>query len=206
MNWKDINIRKGKELYSLETDTFYKDNPLDKLTQQLCIILDKDEEYVDSIPMGDLGKYRKEIEFLSEPPKGSFNKSIKIGKFTYYFIDLNKITLGEFIDLEEYIKDPMENLESIMAILYRKKNEKYKPEIVLPRASIFLENMSYEDAAGVSLFFSLLGMDFIKTTKDSSMLTEMMMDLMKQQQKLKELLEDHNLMQKKVPETNSSGI
>ena len=34
--------------------------------------------------------------------------------------NLSKLTTGEYIDLEEYCKEPIENLHTIMSILYRK--------------------------------------------------------------------------------------
>ena len=184
MNWKEINIKKGKELYELDKDDFYKDNELEKLTQQLCIILDKDVEWVESLPLNDVFNYQTELAFLKEAPKGDFEKEFEIDGIFYKMVDLSSMKFGEWIDLDTYCKDVFGQLERIMAVIYRPEGEKYDPSLVESRAQIFLEKMSYETAAGAALFFSLLEMASIKTTKDYSLLEEVMMELMKKRENL----------------------
>ena len=184
MNWKEINIKKGKELYELDKDDFYKDNELEKLTQQLCIILDKDVEWVESLPLNDVFNYQTELAFLKEAPKGDFEKEFEIDGIFYKMVDLSTMKFGEWIDLDTYCKDVFGQLERIMAVIYRPEGEKYDPSLVESRAQIFLEKMSYETAAGAALFFSLLEMASIKTTKDYSLLEEVMMELMKKRENL----------------------
>lgn len=164
MNWKDINIKKGKELYQLDKDEFYKNNELEKLTQQLCIILDKDVEWVESLPLQDVFKYKQEMIFLSDLPKGDFEKSITIDDVEYEMIDLTRLSMGEFMDLDTYCKDVFGNLELIMAVLYRPKNEKYDGLLTVKRGEMFLTKMSYEMTTGtvsgsISILDSLTTLD-----------------------------------------------
>ena len=69
----------------------------------------------------------------SEPGESKFRKVFEINSEEYGFCpNLNSITTGEYIDLEAYCKEPIENLHIIMSILYRKitfkRNERYAIE------------------------------------------------------------------------------
>ena len=69
----------------------------------------------------------------SEPEKKDFKKSFTLENEEYGFIpNLSKLTTGEYIDLETYCKDPINNLHIIMSILYRKitfkRNNRYAIE------------------------------------------------------------------------------
>lgn len=206
MTWKEINIKKGKELYELDNDEFYKNNELEKLTQQICIILDKDIEWVDSLPLTDVIKYREELSFLSEAPNGDFDREVNIEGTLYKMIDLSNMKFGEWVDLDTYCKDVFGNLEKIMSVLYRPEFETYSTQSALDRSKIFLDKMSYETAAGAALFFSLLGMASIKVTKDYSLLEMIMTDLEKKRDKLMEDLQlPHQEKSKKKKRKKSSS-
>lgn len=206
MNWKDINIRKGKQLYELDKDDFYKNNEIEKLTQQLCIILEKDVIWVESLPLNDVFNYQNELSFLKEPPSGNFENEVVIDGIKYKMINLSKLKFGEWIDLDTYSKDVFGQLERIMAVLYRPEGDVYNPSSVEDRSLIFLDKMSYEMAAGVALFFSLLEMGSIEATKDYSLLEMVMMDLMKKREKLKkDLQSDHQMSYKKKKQKKSSS-
>ena len=57
----------------------------------------------------------------AEPKKEDFKKMFTFSEIEFGFVpNLNKLTTGEYIDLESYCKNPIENLHIIMSILYRK--------------------------------------------------------------------------------------
>ena len=74
----------------------------------------------------------------TEPKKEKFRKVFTFNDEEYGFCpNLSNITTGEYIDLESYCKEPVENLHIIMSILYRKINfsrgdrysiEEYNPD------------------------------------------------------------------------------
>lgn len=207
MNWKDINIRKGKELYFLDKDDFYNENPIEKLTQQLCIILDKDVEWVESLPLTDVFKYQEDLSFLKEMPTGDFDKSITINDIEYKMVELTTLNFGQWVDLDTYCKDVFGNLENIMALLYRPDGDVYNIKSAQERAKLFLEKMSYETAAGAALFFSLLEMASINHMKDSSLLDQMILDLTERKNQLKKELQSMPQKKKhrKKRKSNSNG-
>jgi hypothetical protein len=100
----------------------------------------------------------------TEPDKEEFRKTFMFKKEEYGFVpNLSGISTGEYIDLENYCKNPIENLHIIMSILYRKvtfkRNERYTIESYNPDE--FKEEIFKECPMDIALsslgFFLTLG-------------------------------------------------
>lgn len=118
-NWRDITLEQYQELKLLE----YEDHNLgnfEYIIEQLAIILDTDseDEIFDDIDIDELLNIINNIKWLRSEPK--FSVLDKIDEYTCR--DLNKITLGEFLDLEHYFKDNYYlNLHYIASIFYQRQ-------------------------------------------------------------------------------------
>ena len=201
-----INIRKGKELVQLDSDRYWDDKPVDKTIQQICILTDKDIEWVESLPLSEAMALKETVDKIKISNKGNFNKVVNILNQEYRFIDLDSMSFGEWVDLDTFCKDPIENMESIITLLYRRPGESWDSSILKERKELFLENFPYEDAAGASLFFSLFVMDSIKITKDYSILDKMMKELMNMKELIQGLpSQPQKKKQRKKRKDNSSG-
>ena len=113
--------------------------------------------------------------FFMEDPQG---KKVEFG----FIPNLDKITLGEYIDAENYLSD-WESMHKAMSVLYRPiiagnkdfyKIEKYEGS---DKYSEIMKDAPASVAMGTILFFLNLGIDLSKITMDS---------LLKQQEILKE--------------------
>jgi hypothetical protein len=113
--------------------------------------------------------------FTMTDPKG---KTIEFG----FIPNLDKMTLGEYIDAENYMSD-WDEMHKAMAVLYRPiisgnkdfyKIEKYEGS---DKYSEIMKDAPASVAIGTMLFFWSLGTDLLKITMDS---------LLKQQETLKE--------------------
>ena len=113
--------------------------------------------------------------FTMTDPKG---KTIEFG----FIPNLDKMTLGEYIDAENYMSD-WDEMHKAMAVLYRPiisgnkdfyKIEKYEGS---DKYSEIMKDAPASVAIGTMLFFWSLGADLLKITMDS---------LLKQQETLKE--------------------
>jgi hypothetical protein len=107
----------------------------------------------------------------TEPDKENFRKTFMFKKEKYGFCpNLSGITTGEYIDLETYCKNPIENLHIIMSILYRKvtfeRNERYTIESYNPDE--FKEELFKDCPMDIALsslgFFLNLGEKLVKTS------------------------------------------
>ena len=172
INLKLLNIFCGitmKEAYELPIHQF--DSILNHLVKILSV------------------KAKLQTRFTMTDPKG---KTVEFG----FIPNLDKMTLGEYIDAENYMSD-WENIHKAMAVFYRPivagnkdfyKIEKYEGS---DKYSTLMKDAPASVAAGTFLFFLNLGIELSKITMDS---------LRKQQQTLKE---DHTV---KGLEKNGDGI
>ncbi len=118
--WKDITIQTYQKYVELQEGKGGAKTKTVKILSLLCnqkpsII--KKMQYTDMIEI--LAIIKKMID--TKPDKTKFRKNFKFNGEEYGFIpNLSKLTTGEYIDLEEYCKEPIKNLHIIMSILYRK--------------------------------------------------------------------------------------
>lgn len=95
------------------------DNELDRSLAMLSVYIDEDIEEIESKPVADVHRLIAEMnDFLNkEYPVNNLVRGL-------YYIPNNKVTLGNFIDLETYLQNP-DDFGKVCAILYRecKHNE-----------------------------------------------------------------------------------
>lgn len=134
-----------------------------------------DDSNIDSIKMADLlVMYRKLCDMTNVQTQLIKRVSIE-GKKYGFNPDLNNISTGEFMDIDSYCKDLDNNLEFVMAILYREIVEeaagKYyiKPyeANILERAKLFKEKMPASVAQSCIIFFYNLGSSYLTDTLQS---------------------------------------
>lgn len=112
--WKDITLEKYMDYISIKSE----DN-LELIVGRLSVLLDKSIDEIESMPYEELIKYSNDYIFILDIPKPKLHKRITIGKNIYEFVNLSKISTGQMLDIEEYVKDGLEkNLHNIIAILY----------------------------------------------------------------------------------------
>ena len=104
--------------------------------------------------------------------KGKLKKIFKIDGIEYGFLpDLDEITLGEYADIEQYIKNGYEsNMHKIMSILFRpvtsKEGKLYSIEAYTDgreRAEKFKKKMDAEQVQQSLVFFWNLGNELVQT-------------------------------------------
>ena len=109
-----FSIKDWKYFNSLEMES---DN--DKMLKFLSYITDIGENKIlELTPLSLRKAYSQVLETIGEA-QASFYPIIEIDSQLYGYSSLSKMTLGEYIDLERLAKNPIKNLEEIMAIVYR---------------------------------------------------------------------------------------
>lgn len=152
-SWSDISINQFKEIKSSELDL--KDEIL-----MLSIILDIPIAELEEMDIKDLIPLTQGLSFLNTELPKQPKSEIIINDETFHLKDLNTITVGEFIDLEHFfMADYIENLNSIVAILYRRKlasNDYFKNDELEPygnwlhhRATIMNDAVGVGDVFGI---------------------------------------------------------
>jgi hypothetical protein len=152
-SWSDITVEQYQELFLLNEDDF--NGEFDLILEQLAIILNtsSDDDEFDELDIDDLISLMSKIKWL----KLDINKNNKLIIDNLHCKDFNKLTLGEFIDLEHFFGlNYIENLHIICAIIYKQQSidqwnnvieEPYRYDIY-ERSNKFLE-YSIEDVYAI---------------------------------------------------------
>lgn len=163
-SWSEVNISQFQEL-SVTEDIFEK----------IAILTDEDPEELKLMDVASFGRLTAALAWVHVLPNEDARKDvIVIDEIEYGFIDkLSSLSLGEWIDIENYLKDPIKNLHKLMAIFYRpllttlkdgtRITEDYDITQASNNANTFLTKMNVSDCYGSLVFFSLIANDCLKT-------------------------------------------
>ena len=134
--WSDITIQTYQKYVEIQEG---KGSEKNKVIKSLALLCGVTPFVVKKMAYKDLLEIMSIIKTMidTEPDKEEFRKTFMFKKEKYGFCpNLSGITTGEYIDLETYCKNPIENLHIIMSILYRKvtfeRNERYTIESYNP--------------------------------------------------------------------------
>lgn len=109
-----LTISDYKKIVSLEHLS-----DVEKMIEQVSILTKIDREEIRTWKGDSVMKVIDKIYELINGAQPEFFPLIEFNGKTYGFASLSKMTLGEYIDLENLSKNPNENLSEIMALLYR---------------------------------------------------------------------------------------
>jgi hypothetical protein len=138
--------------------------------------------------IGDINRVVSKLnEALAEKP--SLINKFKLGSTEFGFVpELNDLTFGEFVDIENNITD-WDNMHKAMAVLYRPIVRKYKHkyEIEEYRGDNWYDamlNMPASVAVSAIVFFYNLETDLLNLTLDSGQVPSLQMEALTQTQTL----------------------
>jgi hypothetical protein len=147
-DWSEVTVEQFIELKSL-TNIGLLSNQIERF----CILsnIDQDDELFDNVDTDDIINEVSKLHFLNHFPTKITNTINE-----YKLININKITVGEFIDIDTYMSDNFYiNIPKIAAILYRKyKLDDWGNEIIEPYSfdlnerSLIFEEFSINDIYG----------------------------------------------------------
>jgi len=125
-SWKDVTLEKWLKLIDFETGT-----KTEEATETIAALSNIPKQLVKELALSDVAVIMSRIAELQQKQDTKLKRIIEIDGIEYGFHpDLDSITLGEYADLETFIKNDIEkHLPEIMAVLYRpikeKKNDIY---------------------------------------------------------------------------------
>ena len=128
------------------------------------------KQLIKELSIKDVAVIMSRIAELQQKQDSSLKRIVKINEVEYGFHpNLDEITLGEYADIETFIKNGIEtNLPSLMAILYRpvtqKKNDIYTIEAYdgdIRMRTEEMKQMSSEQVQSALRFFFVLGRELL---------------------------------------------
>ena len=128
-SWNDVTLEKWIRLLELQKGSKSKE-----ALETVSELSDISKKLIKELSIQDVAAIMKYVTDLQNEKDSSLKRIITIEGIEYGFHpDFEKLTLGEYADLETFIKNGVENhLPEIMAVLYRpvieKKNKVYTIE------------------------------------------------------------------------------
>lgn len=136
-NWNDITLNQFIEIHQLP-----KDDEFQYLS--LSIIYDVSQDEIDELDIEEFEKLQTYLGFMAKlPTKPATNITLKSTNLTF-IDDFTKLSLGEWIDIENLItKDVVGNLPLLASILFRKMivGDDFEPDKIEPYGS-FIQHRS----------------------------------------------------------------
>lgn len=180
--FSEMNIETYSKVVAIDNDL----EDAEKYIKIISSITGIEEEIVRKIKVEQMKLIQDKIQFMFNSDKMALVDRFTIDGKKYGFnYDLDQISFGEFIDLEEFSKpnEVNNNLHILMAILYRpikekrslfyffKKNKDYSvidydSENVMKRAELFKHKLTMDKVLGSLLFFSILSTTTILNSQD----------------------------------------
>jgi hypothetical protein len=178
---------------------------LDRNIKILSLLTGEGEDVFLELTASQLAELVGKITFLNELPEPKAINQIKVnGKLYQANLLISELTAGQYIDLSEFIKNPINNLHKIMATLYLPAHKKWHGKLVVEkyngktqkeRADEFYRYMPVSVAYPAALFFYQVSKDL--TTNIETYFINKAVAEMKQAAKL--------LREQSVSSTNVGG-
>jgi hypothetical protein len=155
--WSEVTLEKWLKLNKVETGS--KTN---EALETITSLSDIPKQLVKELGLQDVAVIMSKLGELQANQNNKLKRIIEVeGKEYGFHPDLDSITLGEYADLEQFIKNGIENsLPEIMAVLYRpileRKNDIYTIEAYDGNITIRTEEMkkmSAEQVESALVFF-----------------------------------------------------
>ena len=160
-SWEDVTLEKWLQLIDLQTGT-----KTEEATETIAALSNIPKQLVKELALSDVAAIMSRIAELQQEQDTKLKRIIEIDGIEYGFHpDLDSITLGEYADIETFIKNGIEkNLPELMAVLYRpikeKKNDIYIVDAYDGNIRLRTEEMkkmSAEQVQAALFFFYNLG-------------------------------------------------
>lgn len=155
-SWNEITLKKYQEIEAFYDESQDNFNVMDVLH----IMIDKDIDYINSLPAEFLDIILDKLSFLTEKPDfGEPTNKITINNEIYTVHFENQLKVGEYIAADTILKNDKHNYAALLAILCRKDGEiydsKFENEVIEDRIKLF-ENQPVLKVMGLIQFFFLL--------------------------------------------------
>ncbi len=120
-SWSDVNLETWLKLIEFETGSKTKE-----AEGTIAALSDMSKQLINQLSLKDVAVIMEKIAEFQAGQDSSLKKIIEIEGVEYGFHpNLDDITLGEYADLETFIKNGIEkHLPEVMAVLYRRVTEK----------------------------------------------------------------------------------
>jgi len=183
--WSDVTLENWIKLVENKSSSKTKE-----ARKTIAALSNIPTELIDQLSLSDVAIMMQKVSELQQGDDAAFRRLITIDNKEYGFHpNLDEITLGEYADLETFIRaDIQKSLPEVMAILYRPVTEKGDNGVYTIQAydgnirirAEQMKKMSAEEVHNALVFFYLLGREFLASMP--SVLTDKLVEMKMQSQ------------------------
>ena len=113
-SWNEITVNQWVELNSIDQAEY---NSVFLYTlEAISILSDTDPEELEELSPEELIDLASQVSFIKREPSNKPNELVK----GFRLKPMDALTLGEFIDLEHYVSQSVQNFTLLLSILYKK--------------------------------------------------------------------------------------
>ena len=172
-SWDEVSVAQySKLMLAIEKEGTTE---IELMIKSLEALVGIDGGILSRVPIKMLREAYKQLgELTSNMPSNELSRVVEIDGIEYGIIpDFNELTLGEFVDLDNYLQDNYNNLNKIFAVLYRPvietdgnsyNIEPYSLKNISDRRELFNNRLSIDTVYGALVFFCSIGSKHIEST------------------------------------------
>lgn len=205
-DWNGVSIDQWKEMVEVAQEEGL--SPIDLNIEFISILSGIEVDDILALPLGELGKINKEIEFIGTAPEPAkdVKKSYKIaGKKYNVFKNLGEIQTSQYLDFQNYSRDMDKNIGEILAVFLIPDGHKYNDGYDLDETIKAIkgnDGIHVRDALALMSFFGSLFLKSILSSLQYS--TKEVRKMMKDLKKIDP--EMHKDLENKLRDLYSSGL
>lgn len=142
-SWNEITVSQWVELNSID-QAEYNSVFLHTL-EAISILSDTDPEELEELSPEELIDLASQVSFIKREPSNKPNELVK----GFRLKPMDALTLGEFIDLEHYVSQSVQNFDILLSILYKRwKTDEWNNLIFEPYSySIMSRKDTFQDVS-----------------------------------------------------------
>lgn len=163
-SWEKLTIGKYQELTAILNKG---GEEIEMKTEIISLLTDMDIDDVYDLPLPTYHRLLQSIGFLFEEiPHRQVLRKYNLGGIEFeVLMSIEKMTAGQFIDYQTFIKDPQKYLVELLSIFFIPKGHKYNDgyDMVEVQKAI-RENLSIVDGHSLAAFFLLWYRSLLKVT------------------------------------------
>ena len=163
--WKDVTLKKWLKLIDFHNGTKSKE-----AKDTIAALSNIPKDVIDQLELKDVAVIMERVSELQQNQDSSLKRIIEIeGKRYGFHPNLDNITLGEYADIESFIKNDIDkNLPELMAVLYRPIVEETDSGIYTIDAydgninirAEQMQNMPVEQVQSALVFFFIISREY----------------------------------------------
>lgn len=152
--WDEVNLKQMLLINNIVTNEYRSHIYL--MIDLISALSGIDKEILYELDINELSKF--DFSWISTTIEKKLLNEIEISGVKYKLVnDMKHLKLGEYADLDYYMKDLTNNLHYIVGILLRPevdgKVEKYNSDTLEERSKIFYDNLKVDFVMGIVDFF-----------------------------------------------------